>query len=88
MGWGGWQNRKLTVKIYGAVPIEIHFSEHLVQLRARQWLPQQSGCCLSQFCHGDSSIPVPVKLGCQQAQPLLPKAASARTHLRLATSCA
>ena len=62
--------RRLTIEVYGAVPIEVHFSEHLVQLRTHQWLPQQSRCCLSQLCHRDSPIPVPVKLVFQQGSAL------------------
>lgn len=82
---GCWRGRRLTIKVYGAIPIEIHFSEHLIQLRTHQWLPQQSRCYLSQLCHCDSSIFIPVKLGFQRVQPLLPKAGSAWTCLHLAT---
>lgn len=64
-GWGG-MGRRLTVKVYGAIPVEVHISEHLIQLRTPQRLPQQSRCYLSQLCHGDPSISVPVKLGFQQ----------------------
>lgn len=63
---GGGMGRRLTVKVYGAIPVEVHFSEHLIQLGTHQRLPQQSWCCLSQLCHGDPSISVPVKLGFQQ----------------------
>lgn len=57
---------RLTIEVYSAVPVEIHISEHLIQLMIHQRLPQQSRCRLSQLCHCDSSIPVPVKLGPRQ----------------------
>lgn len=64
-GWvtGVCLGRRLTIKVYSAVPIEVHISEHLIQLRTHQRLPQQSRCSLSQLFHCDSSIHVPVKLG-------------------------
>ena len=76
--WSG--RRRLTVKVHSAVPIEIHFLEHLIQLRTHQWLPQQSGCCLPQLCHRDPPIPVPVKLQIRQNSALLPSS-FARRHL-------
>ena len=75
-----WSGRRLTVKVHGAVPIEIHFLEHLVQLRTHQWLPQESRCCLPQLCHRDPPIPVPVKLQFRQDSALLPSSC-ARCHL-------
>lgn len=66
VGDKGCLGRRLTIKVHSAVPIEVHISEHLIQFRGHQWLPQQGRCCLLQLCHCDSSIPVPVKLGSQQ----------------------
>lgn len=75
-----WSGRRLTVKVHGAVPIEIHFLEHLIQLRTHQWLPQESRCCLPQLCHRDPPIPVPVKLRFRQDSALLPSSC-AHCHL-------
>lgn len=81
-GGGGCLGRKLTVKVYGAVPVEVHVSEHLIQLRIHQRLPQQGWCCLSQLRHSDPSIPVPVKLGSQQGS-----APPTQSHLHLSICC-
>lgn len=88
-GWvaGVCLGRRLTIKVYSAVPIEVHISEHLVQLRTHQRLPQQSRCSLLQLCHCDSSIPVPVKLGSLKVSASLTHDGTISTYSRAALEC-